>query len=117
MPVINDLVIVPNVIVGVVRIVDAVIMMFGASDSCDGRKQRDGQQERTSVFGIKSHARESLLKLVAAANGRCCTPLCVRGGKMIAPDRIRGVHLLLRNRFHFLSNTFQPSRIVIDWLI
>src|SRR2546430_16246270 len=106
MPVINDLVIVPNVIVGVVRIVDAVIMMFGASDSCDGRKQRDGQQERTSVFGIKSHARESLLKLVAAANGRCCTPLCVRGGKMIAPDRIRGTTFCFGTGFTFFRILF-----------
>src|SRR5207302_6001095 len=37
LPVVNGLVMVPDVIVGVIRIVDAVIMVSGASDSCDGR--------------------------------------------------------------------------------
>jgi hypothetical protein len=47
--VIDDFVIVPRMVVGVIRIINAVRMVLGASDTYDGGRQRGGQQYSHSV--------------------------------------------------------------------
>src|SRR5579864_2465557 len=59
--VVHDLVIVPHVIVGVVRIVDAVSVML-TRDSCQRRRQRRCQQERSQRVRSTAHVFSSRIK-------------------------------------------------------
>src|SRR5579863_6077197 len=53
--IVADLIVVPHVIVGVVRIVNPVGMVFSASDPRQGRCQRGRQKQRTQGVRTTNH--------------------------------------------------------------
>jgi hypothetical protein len=119
LPVVDDFLAGPHVIVRVIGIVEAVLVVCGTSDSYDGANQGDSHQNWGYVFGINTHigrACWTVFEFGAVLQGSVVSgSIAVRREK--SPWGQYPKNLPSKRGFVFFRMLFNWGRIVIDWLV